>query len=464
MIARDKAKSFSAMQIRARYDAALAGADNRKHWANADSLSPTASNAASVRSILRTRSRYEVANNSYARGIVLTIANDTIGTGPKLQLMTSDQTLNREIETAFADWAREINFAEKLRTMRMARVQDGEAFAVILRNPGVRHPVQIDLRMIEAEQVTAPIFNASDDDGIVFDEWGNPSEYYVLDEHPGGNYASSAYTVFPADSVIHYFRPDRPGQTRGIPEITPALPLFAQLRRFTLAVISAAEAAANFSGILYTDSPANGEASVGDAFDEIELTRNMLVTMPDGWKMGQIKPEQPVSTYAEFKREILNEIARCMNMVYAVASGDSSDYSYAGGRLDFQTYGRSVRVDQVCLENNVLSKILRAWFSEYYAVGNYELKLPEYQWFWDEREHVDPQKEASAQEKLLANNTTTLARECAKRGLDWQDVLRQRAVELEMMRSLGISQSPAVSAVNPEPIADENGDTIYEEK
>ena len=40
----------------------------------------------------------------------------------------------------------------------------------------------------------------------------------------------------------------------------PALPLFAQLRRFTLAVLSAAETAADFAGILYTDAPANGEA------------------------------------------------------------------------------------------------------------------------------------------------------------------------------------------------------------
>ena len=38
---------------------------------------------------------------------------------------------------------------------------------------------------------------------------------------------------------------DRPGQARGIPDITPALPLFAQLRRFTLAVLAAAETAAD---------------------------------------------------------------------------------------------------------------------------------------------------------------------------------------------------------------------------
>jgi len=64
----------------------------------------------------------------------------------------------------------------------------------------------------------------------------------------------------PADAVVHWFRSDRPGQHRGIPEITPALPLFAQLRRYTLAVIAAAETAADFAAVLFTDAPANGEA------------------------------------------------------------------------------------------------------------------------------------------------------------------------------------------------------------
>jgi hypothetical protein len=81
--------------LRARYDAAATTDDNRRHWANADGLSANAANSAEVRRILRNRARYEVANNSYARGIVLTLANDVIGTGPRLQLLTSDAEANR---------------------------------------------------------------------------------------------------------------------------------------------------------------------------------------------------------------------------------------------------------------------------------------------------------------------------------------------------------------------------------
>jgi len=121
--------------LRARYDAAVTNDANYRHWANADALSANAATSAEVRRILRNRARYEVANNSYARGIVLTLANDVVGTGPRLQMLTPDAQANSRIEREFAKWAVAAGLAEKLRTMRMAEVQDGEAFCVLTNNP-----------------------------------------------------------------------------------------------------------------------------------------------------------------------------------------------------------------------------------------------------------------------------------------------------------------------------------------
>lgn len=100
--------------LRARYDAARTTSDNRRHWANADGLSANAANSPEVRRILRNRARYEVANNSYARGIVLTLANDVIGTGSRLQMLTANADANRRIEREFMRWATEVRLAEKL--------------------------------------------------------------------------------------------------------------------------------------------------------------------------------------------------------------------------------------------------------------------------------------------------------------------------------------------------------------
>jgi len=316
----------------------------------------------------------------------------------------------------------------------------------LTNNPQLPTLVQLDLKLIEPDQVTTPDFRLDVPvDGIVFDDAGNPVEYHVLKDHPGDGYSiSREYDRVPAAAVIHWFRADRPGQARGVPDILPALPLFAQLRHVTLAVIAAAETAADFAGILYTDAPAGGEPDAAEPFEPIELEKRALVTMPGGWKMSQLQAEQPATTYAEFKREILNEIARCLNMPFNVAAGNSSGYNYASGRLDHQTYFKSIRVEQAHFEAAVLDRILTAWFDEAVLIpgllpaglGPF-IRWP-HQWFWDGHEHVDPAKEATAQATRLANHTTTLAHEYARQGRDWEEALRQRAKELALMRDLGL--------------------------
>ena len=76
--------------LQARYDAAPTTHENRRHWANADHLSANAAANVDVRRILRSRARYEVANSSYAKGIVATLANYVVGAGPRLQMLTND--------------------------------------------------------------------------------------------------------------------------------------------------------------------------------------------------------------------------------------------------------------------------------------------------------------------------------------------------------------------------------------
>ena len=448
------------LQVRARYDAAITTDANRKHWANADGLSADAAASPEVRRILRNRARYESANNSYAAGIVATLANDVVGTGPRLQVLTDDPEANNAIEQAFNAWARSINLADRLRTMRMARAHSGECFAKLASNPVVPGPVKLDVGLIEADRVASlnyGVLGPYEVDGIVYDASGNPVAYRVLRDHPGDRSVTLASDVYEASRIVHYFMPARPEQHRGIPDLVPALPLFAQLRRYTIAVLSAAETAANFAGTVETDAPANGEADPVEPMDTIELEANSLLTLPAGWKMSQVKPEQPTTSYGEFKREILNEIARCLNMPFNVAAGNSSGYNYASGRLDHQTYFKAIRIDQAHMARTVLDRVLAEWFDEAKLIESLVpprvrvLESLPHQWFWDGTEHVDPAKEASAQATRLANHTTTLASEFARQGKDWEAELRQRARELALMEELGITVAPSVPAGDTAP-------------
>ncbi len=86
---------WSLVRLLGRYDAATTTIDNVRHWEAADGLSASASNNPDVRRTLRNRSRYEIANNSYARGISLTLANDCVGTGPRLQMRLPTASLKK---------------------------------------------------------------------------------------------------------------------------------------------------------------------------------------------------------------------------------------------------------------------------------------------------------------------------------------------------------------------------------
>lgn len=442
-------------RVSAKYDAAQIVDENSNYWANVDSLSATAANSSSVRKKLRDRSRYEVANNSYLLGIVRTRANDVVGTGPKLQMQTDSKDINQRVEMLFMEWARQSRMASKLKTLWQSMFVDGESVGLLTGNLALKNPVKLDLKLYEADQVALPWTMTTDPlgtDGILLDDFGNPLSYTFLKHHPGDAFFTSIsqdFDTIRAEFVIHLFRCERPGQYRGVPEMTPSLPLAGQLRRYTLAVIAAAETAADLAALLQTQAAPEDPDDI-EPLDLFDLERRTLMTLPRGWTAMQMKAEQPATTYQMFKREIINEIGRCANMPYNVAAADSSGYNYASGRLDHQTYFKTIENDQTLLECEALdSRLFPKWWEEARMIPGYlpeeirsEMTPPKHGWFWDGHEHVDPTKEATAQQTRLTNRTTTLAREYAREGLDWEEELRQSAREKALMEELGLTAAP----------------------
>jgi len=439
-------------QIRGSYDSAQTTDHNKRHWARADQLSANAAASPTVRATIRKRARYEVANNTFARGIVNTLADWTIGSGPSIQIAGDSRDAVTRIEARFNVWATAIALGQKLWTMRVAQAVDGEAVGRLISNPALAAEVKLDLRLVECDQLSTPNFSAwnagpNTTDGIVFDEYGNPVEYHFLKNHPGNNYGGSSaeYERVPAEHVIHLFRVDRPGQHRGVSELQPALGIFADLRRYSMAVLGSAESAADWAIVLETPGPSNEEAEEEVAqLSEVELTPRMMTMAPYGTEAKQIKPEQPATTYHEYFRDKINEAARCVNMPLNIALGNSQDFNYASGRLDHQTFFRSIRVEQTsCFERQALNlRVVPSWMYEdrllhpadYSAAGNIKAG-----WNWPGREHVDPAKEATAQDKRLKNGSTNQAIEYAREGRDWETELRQSYVERQLDLELQIT-------------------------
>lgn len=461
-------RKYHIANIKSGYDAASRSPESMRHFKNADPLAADAALNPSVRKTIIHRARYEVFNNGYADGIINTLAEDTIGTGPRLQLTpkvpTADNTFLQGREERFAAWASAVKLTKILKIARMTKARDGEVFIRIVQNSKIRSHAKFSVMLYESEQVGSSIISdvatyhengvPKEYDGIIFDEEGNPEFYRFWKVHPGAHGISfsteDSFTI-PADRVLHYANFVRPGQHRGVSEIASTLNIFNDFRRFSNAVLSAAETAAEISFVLSTKNPSDDGSEYENSenngspikfMDVVELVRNAGLALPDGYEISQLKAEQPTDKYVDYIDAKISECARPLSMPFAIAKGDCSKSNYASGRLDHQAYHKKIYGERQDIIDVILDPLLREFedFDQIAFPEAYQIPV-RHSWMWDGFEHVDPVKEANAQAIRLQNNTTTLAEECAREGKDFETTIHQIAYENELKKKLGINNT-----------------------
>jgi capsid protein len=344
-------------------------------------------------------------------------------------------------------------------------------------NPKLQVPVKLDIRLVEADQISTPGWfdglNENAVDGIKFDNYGNPSEYHELPYHPGDSrgFLKSLYDYgrLSPDDVIHLYNHERPGQARGIPEVTPALPLFAMARRYTLATVLAAETAADFVAILQTQANAfNCEAETAtpqNPFESVDIDRGLMTALPYGYELSQLKAEQPTTTYVEYRNALLQEIARCIHMPTNKARGDSSGYNYSSARLDHQIYYHAIDCERVDWENECLDRIFGWWFAEArLATPELFFGLPsifdlDHVWTWKPASSVNPKQDAETAIALRDAGLLTERRYLTEGGIDpeshWAEVVSEMQRRAAWLREMAAAQRPPV----PQPPSRDDDDS-----
>lgn len=427
--------------LQAKYDVAQTTSQNQMHWIWADELSPHAANELPIRKKLRSRSRYEVANNGYLKGILLTLANDFVGSGPTLQItdarFTPEQKLS--MERQWSRRAKRIKLRRKLWQLRFAKIQDGEAFAFDFLDLKAKSPVKINWRVFECDQVSHDQFNYKPDkkyleiDGVRFNRRsGEPEYYHLMYSHPGETvltpFMSNDGEWIRAEDVIHWFRRERQ-YLRGIPETISSLPLWALLRRYTLAVVQNAEIAADFTVLLQSLQPpgvtafplsGSGQPTQEDPqdwFSSFPIDRGLMTVLPSLYEMKQLDPKQPVTMYDNFVNALVQEAARPLLVPRNLAIGNSGGYNMASGTLDRQLYRGAINEERLDAETEVLDRDLEQWWFEAIRTRDYfedevggasvqevvsrflslREEPPDHRYRWDEvPEHTDPVKVAAA--------------------------------------------------------------------
>jgi capsid protein len=259
--------------------------------------------------------------------------------------------------------------------------------------------------------------------GIRFDSLSRPAAYYITDTPING---SSGYALtanpYPPDLVIHEFLLDEEeDQARGIPLLNTGLGPAADLRDYDDAVQHASRRAAENNGMMYSD---HTDATFWDAPEETSIEPGTIPMAPPGWKPFAFPATQPAAQYPDYRAERMRELGRPVGMPLLIIRLDASKHNYSSARLDTQCYRRATGGIQTWMSGSdrsvgTLNRLVDLVASEARFSDPALRKRPKdvsYGWTWAAMPHVDPQKEANAEEISLNNRTATLEDALAARG------------------------------------------------
>lgn len=469
------------------YDATNTASDMGAHFATADAGSADAHANPDARKVLRERARYEYANNGYAKGIIDTQVLKTIGRRPMVRIMDRNvsRDLTRGIERKIADWMKAAQFGEQLRLAMTSRMVSGEVFFLKATRETIHNPVKFAWKLIETDQCESlqeDAYNPNTEyvDGVKLDSNGDPVSYSFLRSHPGSENAQNSfdYITVPASDLVHYYIATRPGQHRGVSEMVAMLFPIAALRRYTNATIKAAETAASITFLLETDEIAEDAEEGLPAFDLTQIKHDMGMSLPDGWKGKQLKAEQPIDTYSDFKKEIIAECGRSIQQPKNRAAADSQDASFSSARLDHLDHNDQLRIERDRVVLKILQPTLVEWASEVILHDEYldpgeqaylnewletEQRFPPYVAHWDGHDSFDRVKDATANDTELRNGSRSLTEILEQRGMSLEDHIDSIAREQDYAEEAGVVLGyqvlapGAIDPTNPEIIGDQNG-------
>jgi lambda family phage portal protein len=381
-------------------------------------------------------------------------------------------------ETTACDMAGTQNVHGLTRQMFNGSMLNGDAVALPLWSPDARSKYATKLQVMEADRLSTPIGRIDGQHmrgGVEVDDYGKPVAYWIRKAHPGDAYIGvlpaviqweriEAETAWGRKRVIHVGDFDRAGQHRGKPDLTAVLTQFKMLDHYQRTEIQAAVVQAMVAAFIETPMSTEAMATMfgGDvesqAFQTYLAQKNeyrvalkgaAVLPLFPGDKMSPFTPTRPNGVYGQFVENVLRHIAAGLNLPYELLLKDFSKTNYSSARAALLEAWRFFIGRRKWLTDFWMTPVFELWMEEAVNAGDFEefgIGAAEFyenrfavcrcKWIGPGRGWVDPVKEATAAKLRMENNVSTLEMECAEQGLDWEEVLEQKAAERALMIEL----------------------------
>jgi lambda family phage portal protein len=436
---------------------------------------------------LRERSRDMVRNIPLAAGIIKTKVTSVVGSGLNLKAQIDAEALGldddaadrleRQIEREWrlfffskeCDAARTLTGNANARLSYRQAKENGDVFINLPRIPRAGIPYDLRLQVIEADRVCNKD-NAADSEtlagGVKRDGAGAPIEFHVLKHHPGNlrTVRNAQWQIVKAygaktglRNIIHLYAPDRPNQSRGVPDLAPVIEPLKQLGRYTDYELMAAAVSGMFTVFIETQT---GEANLdltgmsdetgAEASDtDYKLASGAIIGLAPGEKIHDSNPGRPNAAFDPFVLAILRQIGVALELPFELLIKHFTA-SYSAARSALLEAWKYFVTERNWLAENFYQPIYEIWMHE--AVAKGRLPMPGFfadpairqaylgaKWIGPARGDIDEVKAVKAAQARVDGGFATLDEETGQMtGGSWERNHRQRVKENNARKADGL--------------------------
>jgi lambda family phage portal protein len=436
-------------------------------------------------------------NNGFAQSIVSTAVEGIVGTGIRfcsqpdyLRLQSIDARFTKEwaeefaakYEAIFHEWwwstachAGDTKTGDMLtEEVLYAKFDNGGSLTLAMWLPKRGDGFATKLQTVEIDRLSNPN-NAPNTTklrgGVARDDFGMPLGYHVKTSHPGDgvplgmNSGEWEYiprrTPFGRLRVIHDFDGDRADQSRGKPLLSAVLDQFKNIDRYVKAEIQAALMNAMIWGAITTPLDhedivdlfkGNAEALKARVDHKVRMQSGTLATLFPGDKLESFLPQRPAAGFGVFVENIEKIITVATGIPHILSKKDfaKSNYSNTRAALADAYRGYSRRRDRLGAgwldPSNALLMEEVVNDGRIDAPRFYEFKRAYLRGMWigPTLVYIDKENEVKGDILSVNANMDTLERIAASRGMNWREMIDQRATEIAYCKKKGVDPTVVI--------------------
>ncbi|MGE0108155.1 MAG: phage portal protein [Bdellovibrionales bacterium] len=452
--------------------------------------------------LLRARARQIVRSNPYASNAANSFASNAVGDGIRPSSLIEDQAVKNDVLQLWKDWILEsdadglTDFYGMQALIAHALFEAGECFVRFRPrrlSDGLVVPLQLQLLESEMLPISKTELGSSGNVvrcGIEFNRIGQRVAYHFYCKHPGDSTETGnkgEIVRVQASEVLHIYRPQRPGQIRGVPWVAPALVKLFLLDQYDDAELDRKKIAALFAGFITKESQEDnlvGESeadAMGAALAGLS-PGTMQVLLP-GEDIKFSTPADVGGAYEPFQYRNLLAASAALGVPYVNTTGDLKAANYSSIRAGTVEFRRRLnQFQEATLIFQLCRPIWKRWIQT--AVLSGAIHLPGFaqnprlynrvKWIKPKWEWVDPLKDRQAEQIAQEMGWKAPSDIIEAEGNNVDETFQRIANDQAHKKELGIqsstTSSPSVSQTSEddekpeEQEEDENTDDVPSEK